>query len=77
MTANQLKRIRTKLAQAAKLTAEAHELALAGHGDYSLRELTAIAADDMTRAGRSLAAWDQRNRMNAESIKRTLADEAS
>ena len=73
MTATQLKRIRTKLAKAAELTAEAHELARAGHGDYGLRELTARAADDMTNAQRALTMWDERNRMNAEAIARDLA----
>lgn len=72
MTTSQMKRVRSKLAQAAKLTAEAHELTIAGHADYGLRELTARAAGDMEAAQRSLDMWDARNRANAEAIARDL-----
>jgi hypothetical protein len=76
MTATQLKRIRTKLARAEALTHEAHELARAGHSDYAMRELTARAADDMTRAQRALEAWDARLAMSADAIRRDLANGA-
>lgn len=72
MTATQMKRIRRKLEQAQTLTAEAHDLAVAGHAEYGLREITARAADDMAAAQRNLGMWDDRNRMNAEAIAREL-----
>jgi hypothetical protein len=77
MTASQMKRIRTKLARAADLTAEAHELAEAGHADYGLREITARAADDMTSAQRALGMYDDRNRANIEAIARSLNEEGT
>lgn len=72
MTATQIKRIRTKLARAEALASEAHELAIQGHADHQLRELTARAADDMTTARRALTAWDDRNAMHREAILRDL-----
>jgi hypothetical protein len=74
MTASQMKRIRSKLDRAAKLTAEAHALSTAGHADYGLREITARAADDMTGTLRQLTMWDERNRANAEAIARSLEE---
>jgi hypothetical protein len=80
MTASQMKRIRTKLAQAAALTAEAHDLAVKGGGYvagyHSLREITARAADDMSQCIRNLEAMDIRDRQNAEAIARQLREEA-
>lgn len=72
MTASQMKRIRTKLQQAALLTSDAHQLALDGHADYGLKELTARAADDMSAARRALQAWDDRMALHADAIAREL-----
>jgi hypothetical protein len=77
MTASQMKRIRTKLAKAADLTAEAHDLAKAAHADSSLRDLTATAANDMANAQRSLKLWDERMARNAEAILSNLKLDAS
>jgi hypothetical protein len=74
MTAAQMKRIQAKLERARVLAHEAHELARAGHGDYSLRELTARAADDMTSAQRALQALGIRDAIDAEAIARSLED---
>jgi hypothetical protein len=72
MTASQMKRIRRKIDQAATLMCEAHDLAVAGHADYGLREITARGADDMGSALRQLGMWDDRMRANAEAIARDL-----
>jgi hypothetical protein len=72
MTTSQMKRIRTKLDRARALTAEAHELAEAGHAEHGLRSITARAADQMDRTQSDLAAWDERNRQLAESLARQL-----
>ena len=73
MTASQLKRIRSKLAQASKLAHEANDLATAGHADNSMRMLTARAADDMAGALRDLQAWDDRMAAHAEAIARGVS----
>lgn len=67
-----MKRLRAKLARSKELAAEAHELTRVGHADYSLKELTARAADDAASAVRQLEMWDQRMRINAEAIARDL-----
>lgn len=72
MTSSQSKRIRAKLARAAELTKEAHELARAGHADYGLLEITARAADDLAAAQNNLRGYDDRMRMNAEAIARSI-----
>ena len=72
MTASQMLRIRKKLDKAATLACEAHDLAVAGHGDHGLREITARAADGMGSALRNLGLYDERNRMNAEAILRDI-----
>ena len=74
MTATQMKRIRSKLAQAAHLTAEAYALANAGHADDDLRYITARASDDMKAAQRRLYARDERFAVNAERIARDLTN---
>ena len=74
MTATQMKRIRKRLNDAARLTDEAHEIAREGHADYDLIELTARAADDTRAAIRALEMRDQRMRMNAEAIARDIGE---
>lgn len=72
MTASQMKRIRAKLEQARVLTAAAHELAVAGRGEYQLREITARVADEADGAILELAKWDERNRQSAAAIAASL-----
>lgn len=72
MTANQYKRIRTKLERAAILTAEANELATKGHAPPSLRFITARAADNMAVAQYNLAQMDAADQAAAERIKQQM-----
>jgi hypothetical protein len=75
VTTNQLKRIRAKLDQAARLAIEANELATDGHAEYELRCITARAADDMDLARRSLKMWESHNAAAAAAIARELEGE--
>lgn len=68
MTSTQMKRIRARLNNAARLTAEAYELATQYHATVDLREITARAADDMAATLRALDAMDARFAANAASI---------
>lgn len=74
MTSQQNRRIRKRLADAARLTSEAADIAEAGRANYSLREIVARAADDMSAAIRALDMMDARDRMAAESAMRDIND---
>lgn len=71
MTANQAKRIRRRLEEAARLTREAHELYRQCNpsyeaGDRELRDITSSAADAGNRILQSLEWYDQGKRQKAE-----------